>query len=157
RPLGIGPPGLRPSGLASHARRRHSGSARRVARPHFLVRLSHLNITMPRGEEDAARAFYSGLLGLTEIPKPEPLRARGGVWFDAGGMDIPVPIEEDRLAPDFRRHFGLEAADVDAVRVRLAAAGVKIDPGRPAPWKRFFAWDPFGNRLEIHEPAALRE
>ena len=55
-----------------------------------FMRLSHVNISMPRGCEDVARSFYSGLLGLSEIPKPEPLRARGGVWFDAGGLDIHV-------------------------------------------------------------------
>ena len=43
---------------------------------------------MPKGNEDVARAFYTGQLGLREIPKPEPLRVRGGVWFDAGGLDI---------------------------------------------------------------------
>ncbi len=30
------------------------------------------------------------------------------------------------------------------------------EDGRPAPWRRFFARDPFGNRLEIHEPGGLR-
>jgi catechol 2,3-dioxygenase-like lactoylglutathione lyase family enzyme len=120
------------------------------------MRLTHINITLPKGAEDTARAFYAGLLGLTEIPKPEAIRHRGGVWFDAGGLDIHLSIEEPRAAADTYRHFGLETADVDALKVRLEKAGVEIDPGRPAPWKRFYIRDPFGNRIEIHDEGAMR-
>lgn len=120
------------------------------------MRLSHVNVTMPAGSEDSARSFYGKLLGLPEIPKPESLRARGGVWFDAGGLDIHVSVEENRTGPDARRHLGLETADVEGLRVRLEKAGVKTEDGRPAPWKRFFVNDPFGNRIEIHEAGGLR-
>ena len=114
--------------------------------------LSHVNISMPSGGEDAARSFYAGLLGLEEIPKPEPLRSRGGVWFDAGGLDIHLSIEGPRAGADSQRHFGIEYTEVDGLRAQLRAAGVATDSGRPAPWKRFFVRDPFGNRIEIHEP-----
>lgn len=120
------------------------------------MRLSHINVTMPPGNEDQARAFYAGLLGLPEIPKPESIRGRGGVWFDVGGLDVHVSVEEDRPGADARRHFGLECADVKKLRARLESAGVKTEDGRPAPWKRFFVNDPFGNRIEIHEIGGLR-
>ena len=120
------------------------------------MRLSHVNLTHPRGAEDQARAFYGDLLGLPEIEKPEPLRARGGVWFDAGGLDLHLSAVDAQGGPDAQRHVGLECDDVPAVRERLAAAGVEIDPGRPAPWERFFVHDPFGNRLEIHAAGGLR-
>jgi catechol 2,3-dioxygenase-like lactoylglutathione lyase family enzyme len=120
------------------------------------MRLSHINITMPKGGEDLARSFYAGLLGLPEIPKPEPLRGRGGVWFDAGGLDVHVSVEEGRGGADVYRHFGLECPDVAGLRARLQSAGIATEDGRPAPWKRFFARDPFGNRLEIHEGGGLR-
>ncbi len=119
------------------------------------MRLSHINISMPKGGEDLARSFYSGHLGLREIPKPEPLRIRGGVWFDADGLDIHVSVEDPHPAPDAQRHFGLECTDVDAVRTRLKAAGIQTEDGRLAPWKRFFVRDPFGNRIEIHEAGAI--
>jgi len=80
------------------------------------LKLSHINVTMPKGCEDSARAFYIGLLGLREIPKPEPLRARGGVWFEAGDLDIHVSVEDNRNGPDKYRHIGLECTDVEPLQ-----------------------------------------
>jgi catechol 2,3-dioxygenase-like lactoylglutathione lyase family enzyme len=121
-----------------------------------VMRLSHINITMPKGSEDVARSFYGALLGLKEIPKPESIRHRGGVWFGADGLDIHVSVEENRTGPDAYRHFGLDCGDVDGLRAKLQAAGIVTEDGRPAPWKRFFVRDPFGNRIEIHEPGGFR-
>ena len=120
------------------------------------MRLSHLNLTIPKGSEEKARSFYSGLLGLVEIPKPEPLRARGGLWFDIGGVDLHLSAVDVQSSPDAQRHLGLEVADIDQLKQKLQAAGVVFDPGRPAPWPRFFVHDPFGNRLEFHAPGGLR-
>jgi catechol 2,3-dioxygenase-like lactoylglutathione lyase family enzyme len=120
------------------------------------MRLTHVNITIPKGGEDAARTFYSGLLGLKEIPKPAAIRHRGGLWFDAGGLDLHLSVEEPRTGGDTYRHFGLECEDVAGIRARLNAAGIATDAGRPAPWQRFFVHDPFGNRIEIHESGAMR-
>jgi catechol 2,3-dioxygenase-like lactoylglutathione lyase family enzyme len=113
-------------------------------------------VTMPRGGEEAARAFYGALLGLKEIPKPEPLRVRGGVWFDAGGMQLHLSIEDNRGGRDVYRHFGLECADPQELRKLLSEAGYATEDGRSATWRRFFARDPFGNRIEFHEPGAFR-
>lgn len=121
-----------------------------------IMHLSHVTVTMPKGSEDVARTFYGGLLNLPEIPKPELMRSRGGVWFDAGGLDVHLSIEESRTRPDSDRHFGLECPDVDGLRKRLDAAGMPTEDGRPAPWKRFYVRDPFGNRIEIHEIGGLR-
>ena len=120
------------------------------------MKLSHINITMPPGGEAAAIAFYHDLLGLPQIPKPAALAGRGGVWFDAGGLDVHVSVEENRLSPDVRRHFGLACNEVTAMRARLESGGLKTEAGRPAPWLRFFVNDPFGNRIEIHEAGGLR-
>jgi catechol 2,3-dioxygenase-like lactoylglutathione lyase family enzyme len=121
------------------------------------MKLTHVNILMPAGGEDIARSFYHDLLGLPEIPKPEMFRARGGVWFDAGGLDIHVSVAEIPGSPDLQRHFALDCDEVATLRARLTAAGIATSDGRPAPWQRFFVNDPFGNRIEIHEPGKLRE
>lgn len=118
------------------------------------MKLSHVNVGMPEGGEGSARAFYGGLLGLPELSKPEPLRDRGGVWFDADGVEIHLSVDERAAEPDVPRHFGLECADVDELRHHLDAAGIKTETGRAAPWRRFFVRDPFGNRIEIHDKAA---
>jgi catechol 2,3-dioxygenase-like lactoylglutathione lyase family enzyme len=120
------------------------------------MQLTHVNVGIPKGGEATAREFYSGLLGLPEIPKPESLRSRGGVWFDAGGLDVHLSVYDTQTGPDVQRHFGLACENLDGLRKRLHAAGAVIEDGRPTPWKRFFVRDPFGNRIEIHEPGGLR-
>jgi catechol 2,3-dioxygenase-like lactoylglutathione lyase family enzyme len=121
------------------------------------MRLSHVNITMPKDAENLARAFYTGILGLREIPKPESIRHRGGVWSEAGDVEVHLSVEEPRAGADAYRHFGLECENVDELRSKLRVAGIETEDGRPAPWKRFFVRDPFGNRIEIHEIGGLRE
>jgi catechol 2,3-dioxygenase-like lactoylglutathione lyase family enzyme len=118
--------------------------------------LSHVNVTMPEGADDIARAFYGGVLGLKEIPKPEGMHPRRGVWFDAGGLDVHVSVDDQRLGPDRRRHFGFGCEDVDGMRAHLTAAGIATEDRGNAPWKRFYFYDPFGNCIEIHEPNFLR-
>ena len=118
--------------------------------------LSHINVTMPRHSEAVARMFYTGHLGLRELQRPECVDVRGSVWFDAGGLALHLSVEEQRMGADAQRHFGLGCGDVDGLKARLKAVGVAIEDGVPAPWKRFFVHDPFGNRIEIHAPGGLR-
>lgn len=120
------------------------------------MKLSHVNVTMPKGSEEIARSFYSGVLGMQEIPKPVSLAGRGGVWFDANGLDLHISIDNEPGKADTLRHFGLECTDLGKLREQLVVAGINIDEGRPAPWKRFFVRDPFGNRIEFHEPGGIR-
>jgi catechol 2,3-dioxygenase-like lactoylglutathione lyase family enzyme len=108
--------------------------------------LDHVQVTMPSGREDEARAFYAGLLGLTEVEKPGPLQARGGVWFVEG---IHVSGEEEFI-PARRAHPALRVGDLDALAARLAAAGCAVEWDDRWPGvRRFYTSDPFGNRLEV--------
>jgi catechol 2,3-dioxygenase-like lactoylglutathione lyase family enzyme len=108
--------------------------------------LDHVQVMMPPGREDAARAFYAGLLGLTEVEKPEPMRAQGGVWFAEG---IHVSGEEGFSAPR-RAHPALRVDDLDALAARLAGAGCAVEWDERWPGvRRFSTRDPFGNRLEL--------
>jgi catechol 2,3-dioxygenase-like lactoylglutathione lyase family enzyme len=118
--------------------------------------LSHINITMPTDGEAIARLFYSGHLGLRELPNPTSPQGRDGLWFDAGGLALHLSIEEQRMGADTQRHFGFGCGNVDGLKARLKAAGVEIEDGPPVPWKRFFIRDPFGNRIEIHAPGGPR-
>jgi histidine triad (HIT) family protein/ATP adenylyltransferase len=52
--------------------------------------LHHVQIACPPGGEESMRAFYHGVLGWAEIPKPPLLAARGGCWFAVPGVDGPA-------------------------------------------------------------------
>jgi catechol 2,3-dioxygenase-like lactoylglutathione lyase family enzyme len=113
--------------------------------------LDHVQLAGPPGCEDDARRFYGGLLGLEEIPKPAPMRASGGVWFQLGPNELHIGIEEP-FAPARKAHPGLrvEAVELDAVAARLSDAGAPVDWDDRYPGvRRFHTADPFGNRIEI--------
>ncbi len=119
--------------------------------------IDHVQVAMPRGEEAQARSFYGDAVGLEELPKPEPLKSRGGVWFRLGARELHLGVEEP-FAPAKKAHPGIVTADVGALAARLEAAGhpVTWDSERPG-FRRFFVHDPFGNRLEFMEPPAEAE
>jgi catechol 2,3-dioxygenase-like lactoylglutathione lyase family enzyme len=45
--------------------------------------IDHVQLAMPPGKENEARAFYEGVLGLPEVIKPPNLAKRGGCWLNA--------------------------------------------------------------------------
>jgi catechol 2,3-dioxygenase-like lactoylglutathione lyase family enzyme len=119
-----------------------------------IVGLHHAQISIPRGAEADGRRFYVGVLGLREIEKPVSLAGRGGFWLEVGDREVHVGTEDgvDRSAT--KAHLAYRVADLSAWRVRLEAAGVKTLDCVPIPgYQRFEFRDPFGNRLELIEPA----
>src|SRR4051794_4827170 len=112
------------------------------------VRIDHVQVAAPPGCEEEARAFYGGVLGLREVEKPEALRARGGVWFAlAGGQQLHVGVEQE-FAPARKAHPAFAVDDLNAVAEALGE--VRWDEELPGV-RRFYAKDPFGNRLELVE------
>jgi catechol 2,3-dioxygenase-like lactoylglutathione lyase family enzyme len=111
--------------------------------------IDHVQLAAPPGCEGEARAFYGGLLGLEELPKPEALRARGGCWFRAGAQELHVGVEEP-FAPARKAHPGLVVTGLDELADRLRAAGVEVTTDESIPGvERIHVADPFGNRLEL--------
>lgn len=116
--------------------------------------LHHVQVSGPEGCEDQMRAFYVGVLGMTEVDKPELLRGRGGAWFRAGRAEIHVGIEED-FRPARKAHPGLAVADVDALAGVVGAAGAPVTWDDKIPGlRRFHTSDPVGNRLEFQQAAS---
>ena len=114
--------------------------------------IAHVQLAITPGGEDAARAFFGELLGLTEVEKPASLADRGGCWFECGPQQIHCGVE-DLIAPT-RRHPALLTNDLDGLRARLEAAGTPLATDGDLPgYRRFYATDPFGNRIEFLEPA----
>ncbi|MEP6799927.1 MAG: glyoxalase, partial [Lapillicoccus sp.] len=78
------------------------------------MRLHHVQVSCPAGSEDVLRSFYAGVLGLTEVPKPPALAARGGVWFREGSLEIHCGVEQPFL-PARKAHPGIAVDDVEAL------------------------------------------
>ncbi|MGV9426758.1 VOC family protein [Streptomyces sp. NPDC003656] len=118
----------------------------------MLVAVDHVQLAAPVGSEDALRAFYTGALGMTEIPKPPVLAARGGCWFQAGQVRLHLGVEDD-FRPARKAHPGLRVRDIEAYAARLTAHGTTVtwDDNLPG-HRRCYAEDPVGNRLEFLEP-----
>ena len=117
-----------------------------------LVRLYHVQITVPIGAEEQARAFYCGLLNLVEISKPASLEGRGRFWLELGGQEIHLGMEDgfDRFST--RAHLAYQVENLTVWRVKLQRVEYKILEGLPLPgFERFETRDPFGNRLELIE------
>lgn len=50
----------------------------------MITAVDHVQLAAPPGSEERLRAYYVGVLGMTEVPKPPVLAARGGCWFQVG-------------------------------------------------------------------------
>jgi len=114
----------------------------------FLV-IDHVQLAIPAGAEETARAFYSGLLGMTEIRKPSELAKRGGCWFESGTVQIHLGIE-DGFRPAKKAHPALRCSDYDGLVSKLRASGIRVDEPNDIPGvRRCHIHDPFGNRIEL--------
>ncbi|HEY9374718.1 VOC family protein [Streptomyces sp.] len=120
----------------------------------MLTAVDHVQLAAPPGSEDALRAYYSGVLGMTEIPKPPVPAARGGCWFAAAGgaVQLHLGVEAD-FRPAKKAHPGLRVTAIDAYAARLEERGAKVVWDYDLPGhRRFYSEDPVGNRLEFLEP-----
>jgi catechol 2,3-dioxygenase-like lactoylglutathione lyase family enzyme len=117
-----------------------------------ILGLDHVQLAMPRGQEDVARAFYGDVLGLIEEPKPANLASRGGVWFLGGTLRLHLGVEAE-FRPARKAHPALLVQGLAVLESRCAAAG--FPPVRDEPLEGFdrcYVYDPFGNRIELLEP-----
>ena len=116
-----------------------------------IVAIDHVQLAYPPGGEAAARAFYGGVLGLTEVPKPERMRARGGMWFTSGGVAIHLGVE-DGMRPSLKMHPALVVRGLQDYIEKLAAGGFEWKPDTGIEnLARGHTRDPFGNRIELIE------
>jgi catechol 2,3-dioxygenase-like lactoylglutathione lyase family enzyme len=116
----------------------------------MILAVRHAQIMVPRDAEAAAREFYCDVLGLKEIPKPEPLRARGGFWLELGDFQIHVGLEDGVDRSRTRAHLAYEVEDLEQERSKLTRKNIAIQPGESIPGCRRFEFrDRFGNRVEF--------
>jgi catechol 2,3-dioxygenase-like lactoylglutathione lyase family enzyme len=116
---------------------------------HPFTSIDHVQLAMPVGEEERARAFYKALLGMEEIPKPPELARRGGCWFQSGSVQIHLGVELE-FRPARKAHPAVRCHDYDALISRLRSAGVVITEDSSIPGvRRCHIADPFDNRIEL--------
>ena len=117
-----------------------------------LGALHHVQLAIPAGGEEECRGFWGGVLGMRELDKPPVLAARGGCWFAGGGLEVHLGVE-DAFAPARKAHPGILVTGLRGLASRLEGAGVQVTwDGEFPGHERFYAHDPFGNRLEFLEP-----
>jgi len=121
--------------------------------PGKVLRIDHIQLAMPKASEERARSFYRDVLGMKEIPKPEPLAKRGGCWFASGEAQVHLGIEED-FRPAKKAHPALVVEGLDEVLARRRRPAIKAGRrDRRAPTRprvRSFWESPGADRSQRH-------
>ncbi|MDQ0454960.1 VOC family protein [Rhizobium paknamense] len=114
-----------------------------------LLGFHHVQLAMPAGEEARARAFYSAVLGLSEVEKPADLAGRGGCWFESGSLRVHLGVEAD-FRPARKAHPAFLVDDLARLERRVREGGYETATDVPlAGFTRLHVFDPFGNRIEL--------
>ncbi|MBI4562173.1 MAG: VOC family protein [Candidatus Rokubacteria bacterium] len=121
--------------------------------------LSHVSVTVTDLEK--AKAFYEGVLGLRQIPRPD--FGFPGVWYNLGGdLQLHIMVNEKLTRPPVEResfevcypHFALWTEDADATARKLAESAVHFYDftSTPTGFRQLFVKDPDGNMIEFIGP-----
>ena len=117
-----------------------------------IVRLDHVQLAMPPGGEERARAFFRDALGIPEVPKPPELARRGGCWFERDALKIHLGVEAD-FRPARKAHPALLVDDLPQLIAKLERLGYVVKKDEPLEgYHRVYVDDPFGNRIELLAP-----
>lgn len=115
--------------------------------------VDHVQLAAYERCEPDARGFYGDVLGWKEIPKPESLRQRGGVWFQCGAHQVHIGVQKD-FTPAAKAHPAFEVRNINLLREHLIERNIQVisdDARADEDVQRFYVNDPFGNRLEFLE------
>jgi catechol 2,3-dioxygenase-like lactoylglutathione lyase family enzyme len=119
-----------------------------------ILEIDHVQLAMPAGQEDRARRFYFGLLGIPEVDKPAVLAKRGGVWFENARVKVHLGVESD-FVPARKAHPAFRVSGLKELVGCLRDAGVEVVDDDLLPgYDRVYVSDPFGNRLELMDATA---
>lgn len=116
-----------------------------------IKRIDHVQLAAPKGCEEEAREFFTGIFGMNEIEKPDELKKRGGIWFELPGFQIHVGVEEP-FSPAKKAHPAFLVKKLDELKYRLKIRKVLFTEDNHIPGvSRIHIHDPFGNRIEFLE------
>jgi glyoxylase I family protein len=103
---------------------------------------------------DEALGFYVDVLGL-KVRSDRPDFGVGGAWLDAGGQQ--VHLIEGQPPTDQGQHFALAFPDLRRLVQELREQGRDVsEPAVIGTSLQSFIMDPAGNRVELHQPGAMR-
>jgi len=112
-----------------------------------FTRVDHIHISVPVERLDDAKKFYTEIIGLELIDRPNYLFDTPGYWLNIGNVQLHIGVEP--VLPVSARHTAFEVEDVDTA-LHYLEDKVKILKEPVIPGRRRFAFlDPFGNRLEL--------
>ena len=126
--------------------------------------VNHVSITVTDVEK--ARGFYTGVLGLEEIPRPAfnfP-----GIWYSLNnGLSLHIILNDELVRPAVEResiqaryaHFALWTDDADATAKRIEELGLPCRDviSGPTGLRQVFVKDPDGNMVEFIGPTASKD
>jgi catechol 2,3-dioxygenase-like lactoylglutathione lyase family enzyme len=107
-------------------------------------------VLAPLGGLAAAVRFYGEIVGLEQIERPVTMGGVGA-WFRAGAQELHVS-EYETFVPAEKAHpaFELEGDELDELAERLALADAEVQWDERYPGaRRFYSFDPAGNRVEF--------
>ena len=121
--------------------------------------LNHVSITVT--DVAKARDFYTGVLGMQEIPRPAfdfP-----GIWYSLGGdLSLHIILNDQLVRPAVERekivaryaHFALWTDDADDTASRIEQLGLPCRDviSGPTGLRQVFVKDPDGNMVEFIGP-----
>lgn len=117
--------------------------------PWMNVRLQHVQLMVPPGKADQARAFFGGILGLAELPECKDSVDNVVSSYQLGTVGLRIVSDPDfkpRSIPIFR----LNVPDLEEFEHRLKTFGIEFGPVlRPGEPTCIRFNDPFGNRIEV--------
>lgn len=118
-------------------------------------RIDHIHICVPPERLEEARLFYTAIMGLKLIDRPDVF-AKPGYWLGVAGIELHIGVEPS--LPRTSRHSAFEISDVKAAKAYLLSKNVEIIPETIIPGRERFAFiDPFGNRMELLEFESLAD
>jgi catechol 2,3-dioxygenase-like lactoylglutathione lyase family enzyme len=113
-----------------------------------FIRADHIHICVPEERLEEAKQFYTAVIGLQLIERPDHLFSHPGYWFNIGDIQFHIGVEP--FLGRSIRHTAFEVADIAAAREYLQNNSVEIIEEPVIPGRARFAFiDPFGNRMEL--------
>lgn len=116
-----------------------------------VTRVGHVSLNV-EGDLDATRAFYTDVLGLPTVARPE-IPGVGGHWHGLGDAElhlVDAPARGSGIDPT-GPHFCVFVDDLDGAVAKLEARGIEYVRGAQGPVVQIWIVDPAGNTVELQQ------